>query len=145
MNAEVFVDTNVVLYAVSSAPKEAGRAQAARRILGEEDFGLSTQVLSEFFVNATRKIATPLSDQEALEFVEILCAAPVVAVDVDIVVQAVGFKARYGLSYWDAAIIAAAHALGATTLYTEDLNDGQTYGAVRAVNPFVHAAEADTR
>ena len=140
MNAEVFIDTNIVLYAVSGAPREAERAAAARRILAEEDFGLSTQVLSEFFVNATKKIATPLSDGEALEFVELLCQAPVVAVDVDIVVQAVGFKTRYGVSYWDAAIIAAAHALGATTLYTEALNDGQLYGECRAVNPFVRAA-----
>ena len=136
MNAEVFVDTNVVLYAVSSSPAEAGRSAEARRILGEEDFGLSTQVLSEFFVNATKKIEVPLSDAEALEFIEILCRAAVLPVDVDIVVQAIGFKTRYGLSYWDAAIIAAAHALGAGTIYTEDLNDGQYYGDVQAVNPF---------
>jgi predicted nucleic acid-binding protein len=50
----------------------------------------------------------------------------------------VGFKIRYGISYWDATIIAAAHALGAKILYTEDLNDGQRYGDVQVVNPFVH-------
>jgi predicted nucleic acid-binding protein len=136
MNAEVFVDTNVVLYAVSTAAGEVDRASRARQILKETDFGLSTQVLSEFFVNATRKIAVPLDDEQALEFIEILCKAPVVAVDVDIVCQAVGFKARYGVSYWDGAIIAAAHALGARVLYTEDLNDGQMYGDVQALNPF---------
>jgi predicted nucleic acid-binding protein len=137
MNADVFVDTNVVLYAVSSAPAEARKARRARHILGHEDFGVSTQVLQEFFVNATRKIAVPLSDQQALEFIEIVSRAPVVPIDLDIVIQAVGFKQRFGISYWDAAIVATAHALGAKILYTEDLNDGQLYGDVRAVNPFV--------
>jgi predicted nucleic acid-binding protein len=137
MNADVFIDTNVVLYAISSADDEVERARRARDILGSEDYGLSTQVLSEFFVNATRKIAVPLSDEEALEFIEIVSVAPVVAIDDDIVVQAVGFKTRYGISYWDASIIAAAHALGAEVLYTEDLNHDQRYGEVRVVNPFL--------
>jgi predicted nucleic acid-binding protein len=138
MNGEVFVDTNVVLYAVSTAPAETKRARRARQILCQEDFGLSTQVLAEFFVNATRKIEVPLTDEEALEFIEIVSEAPVVPIDMDIVMQAVGFKIRYGISYRDATIIAAAHALGAKILYTEDLNDGQRYGDVQVVNPFVH-------
>lgn len=136
MNADVFVDTNVLLYAISSDPEEAKKARRAREILGREDFGVSTQVLQEFFVNATKKIAVPLSDEEALEFIEILATAPVVPIDLDIVVQAVAYKQRYGISYWDAAVVAAAHVLGARVLYTEDLNDGQRYGEVRAVNPF---------
>jgi len=137
MRAESFVDTNVVLYAVSSDPSEAAKARRARRILGTEEFGLSTQVLQEFFVNATRKIAAPLTDEAALEFIEILSTAAVVVVDVDLVVHAIGFKQQFQLSYWDAAIVAAAHALGAEVLYTEDLNHGQRYGSVRAENPFL--------
>lgn len=136
MSAEVFVDTNVLLYAISSAPAETAKANRAREILAKEDFGVSAQVLQEFFVNATRKIAVPLSDQEALEFIEIISQAPIVPIDLDIVIQAVAHKQRYGIAYWDAAVVAAAQALGATTLYTEDLNDGQDFGGVRAVNPF---------
>ncbi len=136
MNADVFVDTNVLLYAISSAPEEADKASRAREILAKDDFGVSTQVLQEFFVNATRKIAIPLSDQQALEFIEILAHAPVVAIDLDIVIQAVAYKQRHGISYWDAAVVAAAHALGASVRYTEDLSHGQKYGEVRAINPF---------
>lgn len=136
MTAEVFVDTNVVLYAISGDPTEAAKASRARGVLANEDFGLSAQVLQEFFVNATRKIAVPLTDEQAFEFIEILAQAPVVPVDLGLVIEAVAYKKRLGLSYWDAAIVAAAHALGAKILYTEDLCDGQLYGEVRAVNPF---------
>jgi len=136
MSAEVFVDTNVVLYAVSGDPTEASKARRARHILANEDFGLSAQVIQEFFVNATRKIAVPLTDEQALEFIEILAQAPVVPIDLDLVFDAVAYKTRLGLSYWDAAIVAAAHALGAKLLYTEDFAHGQLYGDVRAVNPF---------
>lgn len=136
MPAEVFIDTNVLLYAVSSDPTEAEKAGRARKILQREDFGVSAQVLQEFFVNATRKIKVPLTDQEALEFIEIISQAPVVPINLELVVDAVGYKARYQLSYWDAAIVAAAHTLGAKVLYTEDLGDGQLYGDVRARNPF---------
>jgi predicted nucleic acid-binding protein len=136
MGADAFIDTNILLYAVSSDPEEADKARRARQILAHEDFGVSAQVLQEFFVNSTHKIKVPLSDREALEFIRIVSQAPVVPTDTRLVVEAVGVRARFGLSYWDAAIVAAAHALGAVVLYTEDLNDGQDYGGVRAENPF---------
>lgn len=138
MSVECFVDTNVLLYAVSSHPAEVDKARRARRILSQQDFGLSTQVLQEFFVNATQKIARPLSEEQALELIDIVSSsAPVLAVDVDLVVEAIAHKKRFAVSYWDAAIIAAAHTLGAAVLYTEDLGHGVTYGQVRAMNPFV--------
>ncbi len=136
MRAEAFVDTNVLLYAVSSNPQEADKARRARHILMREDFGVSTQVLQEFFVNSTRKIKVPLSDQQALDFIHIVSQAPVVPIDLDLVLDAVACKARFQLSYWDAAIVAAARAIEAEILYTEDLNDGQIYDGVKAVNPF---------
>jgi predicted nucleic acid-binding protein len=136
MNASCFVDTNVLLYAVSTHPSEADRASAARRILAREDFGLSAQVLQEFFVNATRKIRTPLGEDQALEFIDIMSTAPVLAIDTAVVLEAIGLHKQYALSYWDAAIVAAAHGLGARILYSEDLADGVTYGDVRVVNPF---------
>jgi predicted nucleic acid-binding protein len=67
MNADCFVDTNVLLYANSADRSEAEKARKARGILAREDFGLSAQVVQEFFVNATQKIAHPLSDAEAPE------------------------------------------------------------------------------
>jgi len=136
MPAEAFVDTNVLLYAISADPKEAEKARRAKQILMHEDYGVSAQVLQEFFVNSTRKIKVPLQDREALEFIQIVSQAPVVPIDLELVLEAVGYKARFQLSYWDAAIVAAARALGAKVLYTEDLNHGQIYDGVTAENPF---------
>ena len=61
---------------------------------------------------------------------------PILPVTEDLVFAAIEVKTRHQISYWDAAIIAAAEALGARELYSEDLNDGQDYGPVRVVNPF---------
>jgi predicted nucleic acid-binding protein len=137
MKADCFVDTNVLLYAVSGDRSEAAKAEKARRILAREDFGLSTQVVQEFFVNATQKIARPLTDEEALEFIDIIALAPIIPIELGLVIEAVAYKKQYGISYWDAAIVAGAHALGASVLYTEDLAHDVTYGSVRAKNPFV--------
>ena len=62
---------------------------------------------------------------------------PVVAVDADLVREGIRHSIRYQISYWDAALIAAAERLDAPTLYTEDLNHGQLYGSVKVINPFL--------
>lgn len=59
-----------------------------------------------------------------------------VTTDYPLIVSAVETSLRYRISYWDGAIVAAAEVLEASTLYTEDLNDGQRYGSVLVVNPF---------
>jgi predicted nucleic acid-binding protein len=107
--------------------------------MGAERFGTSTQVLQEFYVNATRKMAAPLKPHEAFHWIDLLEAQALAIVDSSIVKRAIELSLRFQISYWDGAIIAAAEALGAATLYTEDLNDGQLYGDVRAVNPFAAA------
>ena len=65
-----------------------------------------------------------------------LMRRPLVATDSGLLLDALGLKQRFQLSYWDAAIIAAAKALGASVLYSEDLNHGQDYGGVTVENPF---------
>ncbi len=77
---------------------------------------------------------------EALRWIEALDAQTCIAVDAAIVKRGAVLSGIHRISYWDGAIIAAAEALGASTLYTEDLSHGQSYGSVRAVNPFVEAA-----
>ena len=105
-------------------------------LIQSEEFGTSAQVLQEFFVTVVKKAARPLSAARALEWIEQFAAFPCRAVDHQLVRIAVERSVRYGISYWDAAILAAAEALGADTVYSEDLNDGQRYGQVRVVNPF---------
>jgi len=83
-----------------------------------------------------KKASRPLSAAQALEWIEQWAAFPCQAVDHQLVRIAIERSERYQISYWDAAILAAAEALGTHTVYSEDLNDGQWYGRVRVVNPF---------
>jgi len=84
-----------------------------------------------------KKAARPLSAEAALEWIEQFSVFPCQAIDQQLVRIAIERSERFGISYWDAAIIAAAEALGTDTVYSEDLNAGQRYGRVRVVNPFV--------
>ena len=136
MRAEVFCDSDILLYAASNAPEDAAKRATARRILALPGVGFSAQVLQEFYVNATRKQALRLSPDEALEILSSMRGFPILPVTDDLVFAAIAVKVRYQISYWDAAIIAAAEALGAHELYSEGMNDGQMYGSVRVVNPF---------
>jgi predicted nucleic acid-binding protein len=136
MPVDAFIDTNILVYSVSSHPSEKGKRDQARALLGAIDFGTSAQVLSEFYVTATQKIAEPLSEALALQFIVRLTRLPMVAIDSDLVLEAIALKQEHRISYWDGAIIAAAHRLGAKTIYSEDLAHEHSYGSARVINPF---------
>ena len=136
MPAKVFFDTNVLVYAAMGTGKDEPKRKRALELIESEDFGTSAQVMQEFFVTVVRKASRPLSAAQALEWIEQWTAFPCQAIDHQLVRIAVERSERYEISYWDAAILAAAEALGTDTVYSEDLNDGQRYGGVRVVNPF---------
>jgi len=136
MTARVFLDTNVLVYAAVGTGKDEPKRERALALIDSEDFGTSAQVLQEFFVTVVRKAARPLLPEQALEWIEQFVAFPCQHIDHQLVRIAVEQSERFAISYWDAAILAAAAALGAHTVYSEDLNDGQRYGPVRVVNPF---------
>jgi predicted nucleic acid-binding protein len=137
MSVEAFLDTNVLIYAVSSASSEAEKKAKALELIEHADFGLSAQVLQEFYVNVTRKIVRPLAADQALALLEQFRCFPMVWTDYPLIVAGIEASLRFGISYWDGAIIAASETLGASILYTEDLNHGQHYGSVQVVNPFL--------
>lgn len=139
MRADAFVDTNILLYAISTAPEESARKQRAREILAQPDWGLSIQVLQEFYVNATRPPQPAMRHEDAEAAIRQLLLRPTVDTHAALLLDALRLKARYQLSYWDAAIVAAAMQIGATTLYSEDLQDGQEFDGVKVVNPFLSA------
>lgn len=138
-NTEVFLDTNILLYAALGRDHAGHRWERAREIALSEDYCTSGQVLAEFYNVATRKGAPPLSPQKAREWVRVVAMKPCQPVTPDVVLAAIDHAHRYQLSYWDGAIIAAAERIGARVLYSEDLNHGQTYGSVRVENPFLPA------
>jgi predicted nucleic acid-binding protein len=136
MSVDCFLDTNVLVYAAAGRGAEEAKRKRALRLLDRENFGLSVQILQEFYVIVTRKLAVPLSPQEALQWIEQLEIFPTLDIDRALLKIAIEVSERYQVSYWDGAVIAAAEALGAGTLYSEDLNHGQQYGSVRVQDPF---------
>lgn len=133
-----FVDTYVLIYAVSVAPEEAEKTRHALALLVERDLALSVQVLQEFYVQATRASRPdPLSHREAVDFVTALQRFRVQETTLAVVQSAFAIRERYGLSYWDSAILAAARACECGIVYSEDLSAAQDYDGVRVINPFV--------
>ena len=137
MTAQYFIDTNVLLYAGSGANEDQPKKVIARQMLAQTDIGFSAQVMQEFYSEAMRKERLGITHDEAVMILETLNPFPVLPIDRELVLQAIEIKTRYQLSYWDAAIIAAAQRLGCDTLYSEDLNHGQDYDGVTVVNPFL--------
>ena len=137
MNAEVFVDTNVFLYAISDQAEEHAKTGRARTLLLTEKWGWSVQVAGEFFVIATSaKRQFQLSPKQAAEFVKTWLNFPTISLGPATVLRALEIHERFRVNYWDAAIIAAAAELGSHTIYTEDLSHGQNYDGVTVINPF---------
>jgi predicted nucleic acid-binding protein len=137
MSAEVFLDANILLYASSSAPADADKRKRAQTLMIEERFALSAQVLQEYIANALRKKSLGLTEANIDATLELASHVPVQPITRELIVEAVALRRRYQVSHWDATILAAAHALGCHTLYSEDLNHGQDYEGVRVVNPFL--------
>ncbi len=132
-----FADTNVLLYAVSRDPKEQDKAAHANGILAARDVALSVQVLQEFYVQATRASRPdPLTHEQATGLVESFLRFPVLAITSDLMLAATATCQRFGISYWDAAILEAARSLGCDVVLSEDLSDGEDYAGIRVQNPF---------
>ncbi len=137
MNAKVFLDTNIVVYSFDSGDRvrhELAKSRLRELFERQSCVAVSIQVLQEFFNVMMRKGANPAVLREVVEYymrrdvVENTCALLRRAIDV---------QQTFQLSFYDANIVAAAQLFGAKELWTEDLNTGQDYGGVVAVNPLI--------
>lgn len=132
-----FVDTNILLYAVSTASEEREKHRVALGILDQSDLALSVQVLQEFYVQATHAFRPDrLSHEQATALIESWMRFPVQVLDVSLLRNALSTARRWLISYWDAAIVEAARTAGCRTLLTEDLQSGTNFAGVHVVNPF---------
>lgn len=133
-----FVDTNVLIYAHDrSAGLKHERARILLQELWRERTGcLSIQVLQEFYVNVTRKVAAPLSPEAAAQVITDLAVWEVHRPDVNDVLEAIRLQTSLQLSFWDAMILTSARQLGCRTLWSEDLSAGQAYDTVTVRDPF---------
>ena len=138
-----FFDTNVLLYLFdNSVPEKKGRSQEV--FYEEVEAGravLSTQVLQEFYVNATRKLAEPLSAEVAEEQVRDFARLPLVRADETMILAAIERHRGMALSFWDSLVVEAALRAGADRLLTEDLQHGQNIEHLTVENPFLEVAE----
>ena len=134
----LFLDTNVLLYRISTDPKETRKAQIAEQILQGKDMALSVQVLQEFYAQATRTSRLgALRHEEAFELVRSWQRFPVQEITVLIMERVMVARDLWGISYWDAAAIEAARELGCVEILSEDLSPEQNYRGIRVVNPFL--------
>jgi len=141
MSDRYFVDTNILMYAHDAA---AGAKHERARALVEDLWRtrtgvVSTQVLQELCVNLRRKAGRPVDLKTVREIVTDYLAWDLYVSTGISILEALELEGRYRISFWDALVVQAAEASGAAVLYSEDLSDGQTYGAVRVVNPLTAA------
>jgi predicted nucleic acid-binding protein len=128
-----FIDTNILLYAISTAKAEAEKRAIARSILLRTDLAFSVQVFQEFYVQAMRQRVGP---EIAVRFITSWTRFPVQIMTVELMFAAFAAQRRFGISYWDAAIIEAARSLGCSEVLTEDLQDHQSFHGIHVRNPF---------
>lgn len=138
MSANVFVDTNVFVYARDAGePAKQPRAAAWLEYLWRAQLGrTSVQVLSEYYVTMTRKLDARLAAADAWDDVLSLFAWRPWPIDAPLLERAREIVLRHKLSWWDSLIVAAAEAQGCSLLLSEDLQDGGVYGSVTVRSPF---------
>ena len=137
MSDRYFVDTNILAYAhdQGSGVKHARAAELVEKLWASGEGVISTQVLQELCVFVRKKAVRPMPINELREIIEAFKAWDVIENNLASVLEALAIEERYKISFWDALIVQAAGRAGAAVLYSEDLKDGQSYGAVRVVNP----------
>ena len=133
-----FVDTNVLIYAhdLSAGRRHTVARDLVRGLWQSGESCLSIQVLQEFYISVTSKVARPLTRDAAARVVADLSAWPIHRPGVEDVLVAIQLQRRHQVSFWDAMIIASATQMGCHTVWSEDLNPGQVYGSVRVRSPF---------
>ncbi|MBK5292327.1 MAG: PIN domain-containing protein [Acidobacteriia bacterium] len=116
-----FVDTKVLLYSLDTTAQHSRKAAVARTLLGSDDLAMSTQVLQEFYVQATRVTRSgAITHEQAVTLLKAFLRFPVQEITVRVLQSALVAKQKFGLSYWDAAVVEAARALGCGIILTED-------------------------
>jgi len=133
-----FVDTNILLYSISTDTSEREKAERARALLESRDLALSVQVIQEFYVQATRSDhKDSLSQDQARGLIQSFMRFPIQEVSMAVALLAMANSRKFQLSYWDAAIIEAARVMKCEIVLSEDMSHDHDYDGVKVVNPFL--------
>jgi len=137
MSGKVFLDTNVFVYAHDQAA--ADKQRRCREVISQATESgegvISTQILQEFYVAATRRLGVPPLAVKGV--MKTLSVFEIVQVTPDLIQEAIDCSILNEVSFWDSLVLAAAAAAGCSTVLTEDLNTGQTILGVKVQNPFL--------
>lgn len=138
MAEKVFVDTTILIHAhdIDAGEKRAIAEHVLRQLWQDENGVLSTQVLQEFYVHITRKIATPVPRREARDLIDAYRVWPVATLEVGDVVAASDLEERFRINFWDATIVVAALKSGAAVLLSEELRPDRGISGLEVRNPF---------
>ena len=141
MAERVFINTNVIVYAddLDAGAKRERAREILQQVLIDGNGVVSTQVLQEFFVAATRKLG--VAAEIARRKVELLARLDVVTIEPSLILDAIDLHRLHPISFWDALIVQSAVASGCRRLLTEDLQSGRNIGGVQIENPFVSAGK----
>ncbi len=136
MPTAAFIDTNILLYAASNGRLEPDKTRLARLLLRARPWAVSMQVVQEFHVNATKKVALGISSEHAARVVDGLLARAIVDITHELFLRAVILQNRFRLHYCDAAVCQAAIQAGYRLLFSEDMTSEEVYDRVMVLNPF---------
>jgi len=131
-----FLDTNVLVYAASGIPSDAAKSGIARALVSRPRLAISLQVLQEFYNVARHPKKLAFTHAEAVAYSNRWRRFTVLEPTLALFDDALALADRFQISFYDAAILAAARKLGCKVVHSEDLNDGQDYLGVRVSNPF---------
>ena len=141
MSGSLFLDTNILVYAIETRGRDPGKSATALALARREGVCLSTQVLGEFYQAVTSpRRARPLNHEEAVAWVQLWKRHDVRPITTPHVDLALELADRFQVNYYDALILASARLAGCAVVYSEDLSPGQEYAGVRVENPFLPTA-----
>ncbi len=137
MSDRVFLDTNILVYAIEVGGPNQAKSIIALGLARRTDICLSTQVLGEFYraVTSPRR-ASPLTHDLAVSWVQLWKRHEIFGITVAHVDLALELASRFQIGYYDALILSAARLAGCQVVYSEDLSSGQEYHGVNVQNPF---------
>ena len=131
-----FVDTNILVYAADEASPTQRKTRIARELLLQRGLHLSVQVLNEFTVNDRNRKKLNLTAAKEYDWIQRWLLFPIQAMTAESFLDARLFHERYQVSHWDGLILAAAKEARCELLYSEDLQNGQSYDGIEVINPF---------
>jgi len=135
--SKIFIDTNILVYAIDNIDKiKNERARdVLKKIIEKHHPVISTQVINEFFVVATKKLkADPIIVKNIIHNYKNM---EIVNTDLQLIEEAIDISVISQLSFWDSLIIAAAEKSNCEFVFSEDLNSGQNYRGVLLLNPLI--------